>query len=511
MGKLPWIAFLGACLLICDGCLIRGGELEDQYFGIRVVDSLSKRGVPMVDLTTVSKSRYVTDSAGWVAFFEPGLMNREVFFEVSSHGYTYPKDGFGSRGKVLLTEPGKTVTIEVTRENVAQRLYRITGQGIYRDSWLLGKNSPIESPLLNGDVVGQDTVQTALYKNRVYWFWGDTNRPLYPLGQFKTSGAVSDLPSQGGLSPNVGINLNYFVDEVGFSRQMAPVPGPGAVWLHGVFRLKTDSGERLFGHYSRVKTLGEQYEHGLVQFNDETEVFEKLIELDKDEMLYPRGQVLEYKNGDDPHIYFCRPFPSVRIRATKASVASMNEYESFTCLQIGARFDQSNPAIERDREGRVVWGWKKNTDVIDARRMHALIDGGFVQKEEARLCLRSEDDMVYVDSGSVHWNSFRKRWVMIAGQVGGKRSFLGEIWYAEADSLEGPWINARLILSHDHYTFYNPAHHSFFDQEGGRVIFFEGTYSTTFSQAKMPTPRYDYNQIMYSLTLDDPRLNLPVQ
>jgi hypothetical protein len=122
----------------------------------------------MVDLKTVLKSRYVTDSAGWVAFFEPGLMNREVFFEVSSHGYTYPKDGFGSRGKVLLTEPGKTVTIEVTRENVAQRLYRITGQGIYRDSWLLGKNSPIESPLLNGDVVGQDTVQTALYKNQIY-------------------------------------------------------------------------------------------------------------------------------------------------------------------------------------------------------------------------------------------------------------------------------------------------------------------------------------------------------
>jgi hypothetical protein len=359
MQDLRRIVFLGICLLICGGYLIRGGELGDQYFGIRVVDSLSKRGVPMVELTTVSKSRYVTDSAGWVAFFEPGLMNREVFFEVSSHSYTYPKDGFGSRGKVLKTKPGKTATIEVIRENVAQRLYRITGQGIYRDSWLLGKKSLIKNPLLNGDVLGQDTVQTALYKNRIYWFWGDTNRSLYPLGQFKTSGAVSELPERGGLSPYHGIDLNYFVDEVGFSRQMAPVPGPGAVWLHGVFPLRTDSEERIYGHYSRVKTLGEQYEHGLVQFNEETEVFEKLIELDTDAMLYPRGQALEFENGDDYHIYFCRPFPSVRIRATVDSVTSVKEYESFTCLQAGARFDASHPAIERDGEGRVVCGWKQ--------------------------------------------------------------------------------------------------------------------------------------------------------
>ena len=401
------IVFLAAWLLIFDGCLVIGGELADQYFGIHVVDSSTKRGVPMVELTTVSKSRYVTDSAGWVAFYEPGLMNREVFFEVSSQGYTYPKDGFGSRGKVLETEPGKTATIEVFRENIAQRLYRITGQGIYRDSWLLGKKSPIKKPLLNGDVLGQDTVQTAVYKNRIYWFWGDTNRPRYPLGQFKTSGAVSELPAQGGLSPYLGIDLDYFVDELGFSREMAPVPGPGAVWLHGVFPLKTVSGERLFGHYSRVKTLGEQYEHGLVRFNEETRVFEKLIELPEDAMLYPRGQALDHQNGDDHHIYFCRPFPSVRIRATEESITSMNEYESFTCLQVGARFDPSKPAIERDGEGKVVWGWKKNTDVIDARRMHALIDGDFLQREEARLCLKTKDEIVYVDSGSVHWNKFR--------------------------------------------------------------------------------------------------------
>ena len=227
-----------------------------RYFGIHLVDSETGRGVPMVELTTVSKVRFVTDSAGWIAFDEPGLMNREVFFEIFSHGYHIPKDGFGSRGKVLKTKPGSSATIEIIRDNVAERLYRITGQGVYRDSWLLGLEMPVANPLLNGDVVGQDTVQTVVFRDKIYWFWGDTNRPLYPLGQFKNSGAVSELPSRGGLSPFRGIDLTYFVDENGFSREMTPVAGPGAVWMHGLFGLKSPSGGSLFGHYSRVKSLG---------------------------------------------------------------------------------------------------------------------------------------------------------------------------------------------------------------------------------------------------------------
>jgi hypothetical protein len=89
-------------------------------------------------------------------------------------------------------------------------------------------------------------------------------------------------------------------------------------------------------------------------------------------------------------------------------------------------------------------------------------------------------------------------------------SFLGEVWYTEADTPLGPWVYARKIVTHDNYSFYNPKHHSIFDQEGGRIIYFEGTYSTTFSGTKDPTPRYDYNQVMYQLDLSDERLALPV-
>src|ERR1700735_3926363 len=99
----------------------RGGE----PFAIEVVDSRTGRGVPLVELRTVNEILYVTDSRGIVAFDEPGLMGRKVFFGVKSHGYEYPKDGFGFRGKALDVVAGGRGRIEINRVNVAERLYRV--------------------------------------------------------------------------------------------------------------------------------------------------------------------------------------------------------------------------------------------------------------------------------------------------------------------------------------------------------------------------------------------------
>ena len=63
-----------ACLSLCAGAL--GAA---PYFGIKVVDEQTGRGVPLVELETVNAVKYYTDSAGWVAFHEPGLMNREKY------------------------------------------------------------------------------------------------------------------------------------------------------------------------------------------------------------------------------------------------------------------------------------------------------------------------------------------------------------------------------------------------------------------------------------------------
>ena len=116
---------------------------------------------------------------------------------------------------------------------------------------------------------------------------------------------------------------------------------------------------------------------------------------------------------------------------------------------------------------------------------------------------------VAIHSASINWNAFRKKWILIGQQIYGGPSFGGEIWYAEADDVTGPWTSPRKIVTHDRYTFYNTAQHAFFDGDGGRLIYFEGTYTQEFSNNPIHTPRYDYNQIMYRLDLADPRLRLP--
>src|SRR5262249_5072904 len=107
-------------------------------------------------------------------------------------------------------------------------------------------------------------------------------------------------------------------------------------------------------------------------------------------------------------------------------------------------------------------------------------------------------------------NGYRNRWGMITVESYGSPSMLGEVWDAEADTPLEPWVYARKAVTHDKYSFYNPKHHPMFDKDGGRIIFFEGTYTRTFSANNDPTPRYDYNQVMYQLDLSDPRLALPV-
>jgi len=100
-------------------------------FRIEIVDDETGRGVPLVELRTVNQIRYVTDSNGIAAFDEPGLLGRKVFFHIKSHGYEFPRDGFGNRGLALETSPRGSARIKIKRLNIARRLYRVIPVPIY--------------------------------------------------------------------------------------------------------------------------------------------------------------------------------------------------------------------------------------------------------------------------------------------------------------------------------------------------------------------------------------------
>ena len=97
-----------AVLVALTSALAAPAAEPPGYFAIHVVDQDTGRGVPLVELKTTNDVKYYTDSNGYVAYHEPGLMGLEVFFHVKSHGYEYPKDAFGYRGVKLTPTAGGT-------------------------------------------------------------------------------------------------------------------------------------------------------------------------------------------------------------------------------------------------------------------------------------------------------------------------------------------------------------------------------------------------------------------
>jgi hypothetical protein len=490
------------------------GPVRPRVFRIQVVDDETGWGVPLVELRTVNQIRFVTDSNGIVAFDEPGLFNRKVFFTVTSHGYEFEKDGLGYRGKAIEITEGGSARLAIRRLNIARRLYRVTGQGIYRDSVLTSDEVPIREPLLNGQVFGQDSVVNAVYRGKIYWFWGDTNRPDYPLGNFHVPGATSELPDHGGLDPAAGVNLTYLVDDRGFARPTAPMPGEGPTWISGLVVLKDREGrERMFAVYAKVRKMLEVYERGLAEYNPDANKFEKVRQFPEPSQFpgeLPDGHPFIHKHCGVEYLYYASPYPLVRIPADPDQLKTVGSCEAFSCLKPGTRVAQQQ--VDRDSKGVLHYGWKPRTQVVRQEQQSQIVAKQLIRTDEALLNLRDVETgkTVLAHGGSVYWNPYRVRWVMIAVESYGATSMLGEIWFAEADTPVGPWTYARKIVSHDRYSFYNPKQHPMFDKDHGRVIFFEGTYTTTFSGNRDPTPRYDYNQVMYQLDLSDRRLALPV-
>ena len=503
IGIVPLVSFVRSPSAEAD-------EPASPFAEILVVDDSTNRGIPLVELTTVNSVRFVTDNAGRIALNEPGWMDSTVFFDVHSHGYEIPTDALGIRGVKLHLASGTASVIRLKRRNIAERLYRITGEGLYRDTVLLGKQTPLIEPLGVGKVAGQDSAFSVPYREKFYWFWGDTTRMSYPLGHFWMGGATSQPPKLGGLPPSRGINLKYFVDEQGFSRPMCRLGVKhGLIWADGFATVIDENNrERLVCHYAHMESLQTMLGHGLAIYNDDREKFETLAEFDLSERWrWPaQSHPIRRRLDDTEYLLLGEVYPTVRVPARLQDFTNLDRYEAWSCLLPSSTPD--NPQVDRDENGMLRWRWRRDALPVDPAREHQLIKAELLKPEEARGRPVDVDsgNRVRLHRGSVNWNPYRDRWIMITCQQGGT-SNLGEIWYLEATDPTGPWRFAKKIVTHDQYSFYNPVHHAHFDEDRGRIIYFEGTYTTTFSGNQQKTARYDYNQMMYRLDLSDPRFH----
>jgi hypothetical protein len=427
---------------------------------VEVVEAGSGWPVPLVELRTTHQMRWVTDNAGVAALDAPELMNREVWLEVRSPGYGLDPDGFGMRGVRVRPVPGGVVRIEVRRFSIARRLGRITGAGLFAESQKLGGFAE-ES---ESGVWGCDSVQIAAHGGRLHWVWGDTTLPGYPLGIFHATSATTPLEPVPRPVPPVRIPFRLFKDDAGRPRAVAEMPGDGPTWLSGLVSVTNREGQaRLVAVYAKIKPPLEVSRWGLCVWNEARERFEFLREVwtrspDRPEPpAVPEGHAVVWRDEAGRRwLLFGNPFPRLRCPAS---------FEAW-----------SDPAQ-----------WE-------------------VVPTPARWVSAADGRKVEPHSGSIAWHPWRGRWVAVFMERFGRPSAFGEVWYAEAPTPLGPWGRAVKLLSHDNYTFYNPRIHAETLRADSPVLLFEGTYSREFADRPEPTPRYDYNQVLYRLDLDDPGL-----
>jgi hypothetical protein len=390
-------------------------------------------------------------------------MGVETWFTVLADGYEVPRDGFGYRGLRLKPESGGSLTVKVTRTMLARCLGRLTGGGLFAESQKLGE----ERDWKESGVLGCDSVQNAVYRGRLFWLWGDTTLPRYPLGIFDSSSATTLPQPLAAFKPPVRIRFNYFADTKGTPRGVAPMPGEGPTWLTAYVTLPDKTGTpHLVATYNKIKPPLQPYEIGLCAWSDQTRQFERLRILWSQSSGGPKLPLLPEGHPalwQDPQgkawVFFGNPLPKFRCPA------------SFEAWQDASTREPLEP--------------------------------------QATISTAKGPGSVKPHSGSIAWNGFRKRWVTVFMEAVGKPSAFGEIWYAEAPAPTGPWAHAVKIISHENYTFYNPRIHPEFTPADSPILIFEGTYTREFADHASATPRYDYNQILYRLDLDDPALTGP--
>ncbi|MCA9047082.1 MAG: hypothetical protein KDA89_00040 [Planctomycetaceae bacterium] len=426
---------------------------------IVIFDDQNDWPVPLVELRTTHNVRFVSDNAGTIAFDLPELMGRETWFFVEGHGYGVKPDGFGYRGVRLTPQPGTVLTVRVRRQLPAKRLGRITGGGLFAESQQCGRHTDWTEQ----GILGCDSVQNVVHNGRLFWGWGDTVLPHYPLGRFHMLGATTSLRPLTSFEPPVRLRYDYVTDANQVPRDVARMPGDGPTWLNGYVSLPDKNGQTHLGAtYSKIRPPLTEYERGLCVWNESAESFERLRVLWSHSASQPTppetpyGHPIPWTDDDgEEWMLFGDPFPTMKCRPTFENWSDPDSWETMAA--------QQNVPVRGE----------------------------------------PEHEQIQPHRGAVAWNDYRKKWVTVFTQMKGESSLLGEIWYAEADSPFGPWGDAVKVASHPKYTFYNPQLHPEFTPPDSPVLLFEGTYTHTFSGNAETTPRHEYNQVMYRLDLDE--------
>ena len=221
-------------------------------------------------------------------------------------------------------------------------------------------------------------------RGKLHWFWGDTNRPSYPLGNFHVPFATSLLPGEGGLDPVLGVNFTYAVGKNGFAKEAARMPGKGPTWIDGLVVLP-DKNRRpwLLAQYVKIKSSLTVYERGVVQFDDERQQFAHRAMFPKDVPLFPHGHPFLHRAEDGhEYVYFAGGMPLVRVRANLESYLDPSRYETRTFLRPG-----TETGVQRNPDGSLKLDWQRGRPKMDLNQVNKLVSDKKISAIESPLHL----------------------------------------------------------------------------------------------------------------------------
>jgi len=455
------------------------------------IDSVDGRPIPLVVATATDNTSVVSDNAGYIAVAVSLPLGTPYYVHVHSPGYDVPVDGFGYRG-IRLKVGSSVERIRLRRTNIAQRSGRVTGTGKYIHAQLLGFVRDLtETPL-----TGMDSVQTAAISGKRYVFYGDTNWTGYPLGNFKTTNGIAKRQSH---LENCPYLIDYSIDTTGKAIPSMPDGNhtPGVTWISGIINI----GDSIVGYANHRKSLQEQLSHGFVRWDPTKNAFVDFKELPEASWRHLDGHPITFRDKQTDFVMFGHAIPNFRVPADINAIKSGKSYETFTCLS-------EKGDIETDASDQPIWRWRLDGSPIDAERESAFIKSGRLKRQHCRHLLyeHATKRTVIPHRGSVRWNDHLQRWILVFTAINEATSVLGELFIAAGASPTGPWTDCIRVATHPKYSFYNPVHHTWLDQKGGRLITVEGTYTMMFSGNNVPIPQYEYNQLTYQVDLGDARL-----
>lgn len=479
-------------------------------FVFKIVCADSGRAIPLVELELENGLKLISDNDGHIAVISPDLFQQNVSFKIKGHGYsTQTRDFWGNESVTCLVVPGAEKVVALKRLQLAERLYRITGAARFNHTLLAGRQPSFPpAARINSGVIGQDSLIVLPWQGKLWHFYGDT---LGLTGfNFSASCATAPLPQTGLYDPEIGIPLSYLEDENGFARPMIDTGKNGFTWIEYVLPVEVGGRETLVAKYVQHQNLDRVGDAGFALFNQSRgnfTVFKRISSLRHHKCTHPVP--IKYRDQN-----FFMLFPWEMAGEKIDAICNEARHFYYSCLEkvsdqgdSGVIIEGDSYRLRRDENGQIQYRWQQNGVGCSALVQKKLFDAGLMRPSEALFApvLLETGERIINFNGSIVYNNFRRRWVMINQ---GNRA--GELVYAEADTPTGPWAFARRVCEFADYNLYNPVIHPWFSRGGGKTIFFEGTYTNYFSSAAGKNPEADYNQVMFKLDLERSEMLMPI-